>query len=106
MFDIEYLTIVLITLTFLIFYVLNYFRFRRLEAWIAVLSSRFIEKKDLIDVPMDEESALKICAMYHNGDTYENIMKEFGFSSPIQVKRNIIKGLGILLKEHSGKVKP
>ena len=51
-----------------------------------------LEIEDLEDVP------LKICLFYRNGASLQDIAKEFGLSHPTQAKRQLQKGLHILLR--------
>ena len=50
-----------------------------------------------------EDRALKVCLWYRNGATQEQIKQNLGLNHPNQVKRELIKGLDILLKEHNSK---
>jgi hypothetical protein len=47
--------------------------------------------------------ALKVCLYYRNGATQEQIKRNLGLNHPTQVKRELVKGLTILLKEHNSK---
>jgi hypothetical protein len=59
---------------------------------------------EILDIP--EDKALAVCTLYHNGVGYKEIQKSMGFEHRQQVKRALLKGLDVLLKEHNGKVKP
>lgn len=52
-----------------------------------------------------DELPLKVCLYYHNGATLNQIAENMGSKEAQQVKRSLIKGLDILLKEHNEKVK-
>jgi hypothetical protein len=54
---------------------------------------------DIQDLP------LKVCLYYRNGATLESMKEDFGLKHPNQVRRLLIEGLDILLKEHNAKVK-
>lgn len=45
-----------------------------------------------------DNKALQVCLYYRNGATLEKIKANFGFKHPNQVKRELIKGIGFLLK--------
>jgi len=52
--------------------------------------------------------ALRICLFYRNGASLQDIAREFGLSHPTQAKRQLQKGLHILLEfyeKHGEKVK-
>jgi len=52
-----------------------------------------------------DELPLKVCLYYHNGATLNQIAENMGIKEAQQVKRSLIKGLDILLREHNEKVK-
>jgi len=54
-----------------------------------------------------EDLPLKVCVLYRNGASLNQIKREFGFSHVIISKRMLVKGLDTLLKcyeKHEGKV--
>jgi hypothetical protein len=59
-----------------------------------------VDKKESINLE-NSEVALRVCERYRNGAGYDDIKKEFGYHNQNQVRRKIIEGLDILLKEHS-----
>jgi hypothetical protein len=50
-----------------------------------------------------EDLPLKVCLYYRNGATYKKIQQDLGIAYPQQVKRELIKGLDILLREYNCK---
>jgi hypothetical protein len=50
-----------------------------------------------------EDLPLKVCLDYRNGASYEVIAQNLGIDTSYQVKRELVKGLDILLREHNGK---
>lgn len=55
-----------------------------------------------------EDTLLKVCLFYRNGSSLKDIAKDFGFTHPTQAKRQLQKGLHILLEfyeKHGDKVK-
>ena len=50
-----------------------------------------------------EDLPLKVCLDYRNGASYEAIAQNMGIDTSYQVKRELVKGLDILLREHNGK---
>lgn len=64
------------------------------------------EEKQLEPLSVNvEDLPLKVCLYYRNGATLESMKKDFGLSHANQVKRELVKGLDILLREHNEKVK-
>jgi hypothetical protein len=51
----------------------------------------------------DQDIPLKVCLYYRNGATFEEIKQNLNLSHPTQARRELIKGLDILLKEHGEK---
>jgi len=56
-----------------------------------------------LEIPADK--ALAVCTYYHNGATFNQIAESIGLKEAQQVKRLLVKGLEILLKEHNERVK-
>lgn len=50
-----------------------------------------------------EDLPLKVCLDYRNGASYEVIAQNLGIDTSYQVKRELVKGLDILLREHNEK---
>jgi len=50
-----------------------------------------------------EDLPLKICLRYRNGATLEVIRQDVGLNTAYQVRRELVKGIDILLREHNGK---
>jgi len=50
-----------------------------------------------LDVDADDK-ALKVCLYYRNGASYKNIAQDLGLKHPTQIKRQLVKGLDILLR--------
>lgn len=58
-----------------------------------------LELEDLENIP------LKVCLFYRNGSSLKDIAKDFGFNHPTKAKRQLVKGLDILLKNYEKEVK-
>jgi len=53
-----------------------------------------------------DELPIKVCLLYRNGASMEDLSRNLGIKYPYQVKRELQKGLDVLLKsydEHNGK---
>ncbi|MEA2089398.1 MAG: hypothetical protein U9O89_01375, partial [Thermoproteota archaeon] len=50
---------------------------------------------------VDEDTPVQVCMLYRNGMSFRDIMRELQLNHPIQVKRNLMEGLDVLLKEHN-----
>lgn len=50
-----------------------------------------------------EDLPLKVCLDYRNGASYEVIAQNMGIDTSYQVKRELVKGLDLLLREHNEK---
>ena len=67
---------------------------------------RKIEKLEPLNMELSEDDvALKVCLLYRNGVCIHKIRQIMGWSHPNKVRRMLIRGLDILLKnyEESGK---
>lgn len=87
-------------------YILEYRRFREtLQQGLFCPSDvdRLVNSSDVEPLNIPEDKALAVCAYYHNGSTLLQIQRNMGFTHPEQVKRHLLKGLDILLKEHQNK---
>lgn len=66
------------------------------------------EKKPLEPLNMEiEDLPLKVCLQYRNGASFTEIEKDLELSHPFQAKRELVKGLDILLKSfesHNGEM--
>lgn len=49
---------------------------------------------------INEELSLEVCRLYSRGCSFSDIEKKIGFSYPTQTKRELIKGLRVLLKNY------
>lgn len=59
--------------------------------------------RDRITDPLNmevEDLPLKVCLQYRNGASFKDIEKNLGLSHPMQAKRELVKGLDILLKSY------
>ena len=70
----------------------------------------FLCSENLHSLNIDDlrDLALRTCLFYRNGASLQDIAKEFGLSHPTQAKRQLQKGLHILLEfyeKHGKKVK-
>ena len=61
---------------------------------------RLVNSSDFGPLAIPDDKALAVCTYYHNGSTLTQIERNMGFTHPEQVKRHLLKGLDILLKEH------
>ena len=87
-------------------YILEYRRFREtLEQGLFCPSDvdRLVNSSDVEPLAIPDDKALAVCTYYHNGSTLTQIERNMGFTHPEQVKRHLLKGLDILLKEHAEK---
>lgn len=50
-----------------------------------------------------EDLPLKVYLRYRNGATLEVIRQDVGLNTAYQVRRELVKGIDILLREHNGK---
>ena len=84
-------------------YILEYRRFREtLQQGLFCPSDvdRLVNSSDVEPLDIPDDKALAVCTYYHNGSTMLQIQRNMGFTHPEQVKRHLLKGLDILLKEH------
>ncbi len=59
-----------------------------------------ISNLESLEIKGLEDTPLKACLSYRNGATFDEITEFLGLSHPTQAKRELIKGLDILLKFH------
>ena len=87
-------------------YILEYRQFRETLAQGLFCPSdvdRLVNSSDFGPLDIPDDKALAVCTYYHNGSTLTQIERNMGFTHPEQVKRHLLKGLDILLKEHAEK---
>jgi len=67
-----------------------------------LIPSKYEKPSNLESLSIDglQETPLKVCLFYRNGASYEEIKQVLGLSHPTQVKRQLIKGLDILLRSY------
>jgi len=55
------------------------------------------DKPEPLELKFDDKS-LEVCLYYRNSATLQEMKEKFGFNHPNQPKRELIKGIGFLLK--------
>lgn len=91
----------LVTLVSCLVYFIRYFlQFRDFQANLGLLfpfNSPRSESLPRLEIEV-EDVALKVCLYYRNGGSFSDIKTHLGFSHTQQVKRELLKGLGFLLR--------
>lgn len=105
-----YLGMLMFDFFYFIKYYLQFRDFRETLSQGLLFPSNKESPSDLEPLETDglEDVSLKVCLFYRNEASLNDIAKDFGFSHPTQAKRELIKGLDILLKsyeKHEKKVK-
>jgi len=97
-----YLGMLLSDFFYFIKYYLQFRDFRETLSQGLLFPSNKESPSDLEPLETDglEDVSLKVCLFYRNEASLNDIAKDFGFSHPTQAKRELIKGLDILLKSY------
>jgi len=77
---------------------LYFLRIRNFKENIGLYIPKAESSIEFLEIPDDK--ALAVCTYYHNGASLEQIKHDMGFNHANQVKRHLLKGLDILLREH------
>lgn len=101
-----FLAILLLASSYGIKYYWSFLDFRN-NLYLFVSDSEIKSENHVEPLNMElNDASLKVCLYYRNGASLEDIQKDLGLNHPQQVKRELVKGLGFLLKfyhEHKEK---